>query len=165
MNRRNALCLLAAGLALTACGGGQGRATRAAGTGGAGGPNVLAVARSNGMTRFVRAIDAAGMTGVLSGSGPYTLFAPTDRAFAASSLARLDGEDLQRALAYHVVPGELTDDFLEGVDVNHTTLLGPSLNTDFTGTALRVNGAGVVRSNLPASNGVVYSIDRALTPR
>ncbi len=160
MNRRNALGLLAAGLALAACGGGRDSAPRAAG-----GPNVLAVARSNGMARFVRAVDAAGMTAVLSGPGPYTLFAPTDGAFAASGLGRLDGEALQRALAYHVVPGELTEDFLAGIDVNHTTLLGSSLNTDFTGAALRVNGAGVVRANLPASNGVVYAIDRALTPR
>lgn len=160
MNRRTALGLLAAGLALTACGGGGG-----AGASRPGGPDVLAVARSNGMARFVRAVDAAGMTEVLSGPGPYTLFAPTDRAFAASGLARLSGGDLQRALAYHVVPGQLNDDFLEGIDVNHTTLLGTSLNTDFTGDALRVNGAGVVRANLPASNGVVYSLDRALAPR
>jgi uncharacterized surface protein with fasciclin (FAS1) repeats len=159
MNRRNALGLLAAGLALTACGGGN-RAPSAAG-----GSNVLSVARSNGMTRFVRAVDAAGMTEVLSGPGPYTLFAPTDRAVAASNLGRLDGEDLQRVLAYHIVPGLLTDDFLEGIDVNHTTLLGSSVNTDGTGAALTVNGAGVVRANLPASNGVVYSIDRVLAPR
>ena len=161
MNRRNVIGLLAAGLALAACGG-QGAAPRGAG---GGGPDVLAVARSNGLDRFVRAVDSAGMTEALSGPGPFTAFAPTDRAIAASSLGRLDGEDLQRALAYHVVPGLLSADFLEGVDVNHTTLLGSSLNTDGTGAALRVNGAGVVRADLPASNGVVYAIDRVLTPR
>lgn len=161
MNRRNAIGLLAAGLALVACGG-QGGAPRGAG---GGGPDVLAVARSNGLDRFVRAVESAGMVEALSGPGPFTVFAPTDRAIAASSVGRLDGEDLQRILAYHVVPGLLSADFLEGVDVNHTTLLGSSLNTNGTGSALRVNGAGVVRADLPASNGVVYAIDRVLTPR
>ena len=68
-------------------------------------------------------------------------------------------------IAYHVVPGQLTDDFLDGTDFNHTTLLGSSLNVNGTGGGLRINDAGVVRSNLMASNGVVFAIDRVLTPR
>jgi uncharacterized surface protein with fasciclin (FAS1) repeats len=68
-------------------------------------------------------------------------------------------------MAYHVVPGQLTTDFMEGVDVNHTTLLGTSLNVDGTGPEVRVNGAAVVRGNLIADNGVVFVIDRVLTPR
>ena len=159
MDRRDALVLLMGAPALVACGASGGV------TPGRAGDDVLSVARENGLTRFVRAVDAAGMTEALSGPGPFTLFAPTDQAIAASNLGRLDGDALQRTLAYHVVPGLLSEDFLEGIDVNHTTLLGSSLNTDGSGGALRVNGAGVVRANLPASNGVVYSIDRVLAPR
>ncbi|MBA3323900.1 MAG: fasciclin domain-containing protein [Rhodobacteraceae bacterium] len=160
MNRRTALTLLAAGAALAGCG--QGGGPQSAGPRG---PGVLGVAGANGLGRFVRAADSAGLTEVLAASGPFTLFAPTDRAFAASAAGRLDGEALQRLIAYHVVPGQLTSDFLEGMDVNHTTLLGSSLNVDGTGTGLRVNGAAVVRADLLASNGVVFAIDRVLTPR
>lgn len=160
MNRRTALTLIAAGGTLAACG-------QPVGTGGAGpaGPGVLGVAGANGLDRFVRAANVAGLTDALSGPGPFTLFAPTDRAFAASDAGRLDAEALRRLVAYHVVPGQLPADFLEGVDVNHTTLLGSSLNVDGTGAALRVNGAAVVRADLFASNGVVFAIDRVLTPR
>jgi uncharacterized surface protein with fasciclin (FAS1) repeats len=160
MRRREALTVLAAGL-VAACGGGGGGGTAA---GGGGGRSVLSVARSAGLDRFVRAVDAAGMTELLSASGPYTLFAPTDRAFAASNANRLDGEALQALVAYHVVPGTLTTDFLDGIDINHTTLLGSRLNTDGTGGALRVNDANVVRADLMAGNGVVFAIDRVLTP-
>jgi uncharacterized surface protein with fasciclin (FAS1) repeats len=125
---------------------------------------VLSVARSAGLDRFVRAADAAGMADLLTNSGPYTLFAPTDRAFAASNANRLDGDALQALVAYHVVPGTLTTDFLDGIDINHTTLLGSRINTDGTGGALRVNGANVVRADLMAGNGVVFAIDRVLTP-
>ncbi len=116
-------------------------------------------------TTLVAAVKAAGLVDTLQGPGPFTVFAPTDRAFAASNAGSLDREALQRLVAYHVVPGQLTEDFLEGMDVNHATLLGSSLNVDGSGGELRVNGAGVVRANLAASNGVVYAIDRVLTPR
>ncbi len=158
MNRRHALASLAAALALAACGG-QGGAPRP------GGPGVVGVARSSGLNRFARAVETAGMTEVLSGAGPFTVFAPTDRAFAAANLDALDRDALQRVIAYHVVPGQLTEDFLTGMDVNHTTLLGSSLNVDGSGPGLLVNGASVVRADLAASNGVVHSIDRVLTPR
>jgi len=160
MRRRQALTLLAGAASLAACGGGSGG--QPAGGSGAG---VLAAARANGLGRFARAAEAAGFAEQLAGTGPYTLFAPTDRAFAASSAGRLDGEALQRLVAYHIVPGQLTSAFLVGVDVNHTTLLGSSLNIDGRGEGLRVNGAQVTRADIAAGNGVVFAIDRVLTPR
>jgi uncharacterized surface protein with fasciclin (FAS1) repeats len=156
--RRRTFVLAGAAAVLAACSGGSGQprgATR-------GGADVLAVARGAGMGRFARAAETAGLGETLAGPGPFTLFAPTDRAFTAG---RLGGEDLARLVAYHVVPGELTSEFLTGMNVNHTTLLGVSLNVDGTGGSLRVNGASVTRADLMASNGVVFAIDRTLTPR
>jgi uncharacterized surface protein with fasciclin (FAS1) repeats len=164
MTRRELLRLVGSGAALAAlagCGGG-GATPRARSRGG---PDVIAVAQANGAARFARAIRAAELGELLSGPGPYTLFAPSDRAFAASDAARQGGEALQRTVAYHVVPGLLTSDFMDGADVNHTTLLGTSLNVDGAGGGLRVNGAGVIRRDVEASNGVVFVVDRVLGPR
>lgn len=164
MERRGFLQIIAFGVAgtgLAACGGSGGPSAG----GDASGPGVLSVARSNGMGRFARAAQEADMGEYLSGAGPFTLFAPSDRAFAASSAGRMSGEDLQRLVAYHVVPGTLTSEFLIGMDVNHTTLLNSSLNVDGTGGALTVNGARVLRADLEAANGIVFQIDRVLTPR
>ncbi len=163
MQRRQILILGGAGiaaLALAACGGG-GAPRPAPRSGG----SVLAVARSNGLGRFARAAEATDLGELLAGPGPFTLFAPTDRAFSGSGAARASGEDLRRIVAYHIVPGQLTSDFMEEMDVNHTTLLGSSLNVDGRSTPIRVNGAAVVRADLMAANGVVFAIDRVLTPR
>jgi uncharacterized surface protein with fasciclin (FAS1) repeats len=150
------LILLGGGAALLAgCAGGGGG--QSSGT-------VIDVLRANRLDRFRRAIDAAGLTGTLQGAGPYTLFAPTNRAFAAADLPD-DAETLKAVVSYHIVPGTFTSDFLAGVDVNYTTLRGTSLNVDGTGGALRVNGAAVVTPDLRASNGVVNVIDRVLIPR
>lgn len=148
-----------AALALAACSGDGDKPRQVARDG----TDVLSVARAAGAGRFARAAAEAGLAETLAGPGPYTLFAPTDRAFAAAGRAR--GEELARLVAYHIVPGELTSDFLEGMDVNHTTMLGTSLNIDGTEGALRVNDATVLQADRMASNGVVFVIDRALTPR
>lgn len=132
---------------------------------------VLAVARSNGTATFLRAVEAAGLTDQLSGTGPYTLFAPTDAAFRALPPGRLNAllapsgrEDLRAVVGYHVVPGMVTSSFMDGMDVNHLTAAGGALNIDGTGGGIRVDGAGVVRRDLEADNGVVHVIDRVLTP-
>ncbi len=145
--------------ALVGCSGGS--APRSTSTPG---PTVLAVARANGFTRFVRAAEAAGFAEMLALPGPFTLFVPTDRAFGASSVSNLGPDDLRTLIAYHIVPGLITTDFTSGVEVNHTTLQGASVTID--GTAdLTVNGAVVSQADLIASNGVIFAINRVLTPR
>ena len=119
--------------------------------------------RANGLTRFLRAIEAAGLAETLAGEGPYTVFAPTNRAVAAADLPE-DAERLRAIVAYHIVPGMFTTDFLAGVDVNYTTLAGSSLNVDGT-AGLTVNGAAILTPDLGADNGVVNIIDRVLVPR
>lgn len=159
MQRRALLITGAATVALAACGGGASRAPSGTSRGG---PDVLGVARGAGAGRFARAVEEAGLGETLAGPGPFTLFAPTDRAMAAAG--RLDGEALKRMVAYHIVPGELTTDFLSGMNLNHTSMLGPSVNVDGRGGPLNVEGANVVRADLPASNGIVFTIDRVLSP-
>lgn len=161
ISRRTGLkLLLAAGaLPLAACGGDDGARTSVFAPRG----TVLDAAEAGGARRFVAALDEAGLTATLSGAGPYTLFAPTDRAFAAADVPS-DPAALAKLLSYHVVPGDFTSDFLSGVDINYTTLAGTSLNVDGKG-ALTVNGANVVALDLKAGNGVVHTIDRVLQPR
>jgi len=156
IDRRASLRLLLAGAAagLAGCGG--------VATTGAEAGTVLGVLRANGLTRFLRAIENAGLAGTLAGEGPYTIFAPTNAAVATADLPE-DTEALRRIVAFHIVPGMFTTDFLAGVDVGYTTLDGGRLNVDGIG-GLRVNGARVVTPDLGAGNGVVNVIDRVLQP-
>ena len=156
MQRRTVLTILgiAGGFGLAACGGGAG-GVRAS-------DDVLAVARDNGLGRFLRAVEAADLAATLSTPGPYTVFAPSDRAFASARLPS-DPAALRGLVAYHVVPGMYDAAFLDGLDANYTTAAGRSLNVDGT-AGLRVDGARVIRPDLEASNGVVHVIDRVLTP-
>jgi uncharacterized surface protein with fasciclin (FAS1) repeats len=163
MQRRRLITLAGfglVGLGLAACGGGGD------GPEASGGFGVLSVARGSGAGRFARAFAGTELAETLAGPGPFTLFAPTDRAFADAGATRLSGEALTTFLAYHVVPGDLTTDYMEGFDLNHTTLTGRPLNVDGRSGLIRVGGvAGVTRPDLPAANGVVHVIDQALTPR
>lgn len=157
--RRDGLKLLlaATALPLAACAGGAPSGSGASGS-------VLDVARGNGARSFVRALEQAGLADRLAGPGPYTLFAPTDRALSAAKLPA-DPAALAKVLSYHVVPGDFTAAFLSGVDVNYTTLAGSSLNVDGTGTGLLVNGVPVTTADLLAANGVVHLIGGVLKPR
>jgi uncharacterized surface protein with fasciclin (FAS1) repeats len=156
IDRRASLRLLLGGAAagVAGCGGGT-----TAGTGQSAG-TVLGVLRANGLTRFLAAIEDAGLAETLAGDGPWTIFAPTNRAVAAADLPE-DAERLREIVGYHVVPGMFTTDFLAGVDVNYTTLDGASLNVDGT-AGLRVGGAAILTPDLGADNGVVNVIDRVL---
>lgn len=166
IDRRASLRLLVLGGAaagLAACGGGGGGAPTS-GTGAEAG-SVLGILRANGLTRFLRAIEDAGLAETLAGDGPFTVFAPTNAAMAAANLPE-DTEALRRIVAFHIVPGMFTTDFLSGVDVNYTTLDDARrVNVDGTGAALTVNGATIVTPDLGADNGVVNIVDRVLIPR
>ncbi|HVH02757.1 MAG TPA: fasciclin domain-containing protein [Amaricoccus sp.] len=160
IDRRTSLRLIllgAAGAGLAGCGGGA-----TSGTGEAAG-TVLGTLRANGLTRFLAAIEDAGLAATLAGDGPWTVFAPTNRAMAAADLPE-DTEALRRLVAFHIVPGMFTTDFLAGVDVDYDTLDGRRLNVDGT-AGLRVEGAAIVIPDLGADNGVVNVVDRVLAPR
>lgn len=163
MNRRNFAFVALAGAAWLA---GCTDAGRTGLTGfSAAGPSagVLEVARASGATAFVRAVAAAGLEEELSGSGPYTLFVPSDAAFRAAGLSPTgDGEALRRIIGYHVVPGQVGTSFMRGMQMNHLTSAGETLAIDGRGDAIRVNDARIVRQDIAAGNGVVHVVDRVL---
>lgn len=155
-----ALIVVGAGVSLVGCGGGGGGGA----VPGAAQGTVLDVARRQGLSRFVHAVEAAGLAETLSGPGPFTVFAPNNRGFAAADLPS-GPEALGRVLRYHVVPGMFTSAFLEGVDVNYANLAGSSLEVDGTEPVLRVNGVPVLTPDLVAENGVVHVIGAVLARR
>ena len=125
------------------------------------GPSVLTVARRSGeFTTLLKAVQAAGLAGLIEGDGPFTLFAPTDAAFqdlpeGALEELMADKAKLVALLKYHVVPGRVPASEI---------LATESLQTA-TGQLLPTTNLGVVRADVPARNGIVHVVDKVLLPR
>lgn len=114
---------------------------------------------------LINVLDAAGLTQTLQGDGPFTIFAPTNEAFARLPAGELDAlladrSALARVLSYHVVPGSFTTADITADMTGFTTLTGDELPITQAG----VGDAAVTAVNIPASNGVVFAIDTVLTP-
>ena len=130
---------------------------------------VLAQGERN-LSTLVEAVTAAELVDTLKAEGPYTVFAPTNKAFAAlgqeqvSELLQPENRDqLKSILTYHVVPGELTADRLkDGQQLE--TVEGESLTVSINGGTVKIDDATVVRPDVDASNGVAHVIDGVLTP-
>ena len=110
----------------------------------------------------------AELIGVMKGPGPYTVFAPTDEAFAkvpADVLAGLakDKAKLQEVLKYHVLTSKWTTDDVKLVKQTGTAQ-GKSVTFGATGGALTVNGAKIVKPNIDCTNGMIHVIDAVLLP-
>lgn len=117
---------------------------------------------------LVTAVQAAGLVDTLKGEGPFTVFAPTDEAFAKLPPGVLEGllkdkAKLQAVLTYHVVVGRVM-----AADVvklsSAKTLQGQSLSID-TSEGVKVGTANVVKTDVAASNGVIHVIDSVLIPQ
>lgn len=162
MNRRRFLLLASLLPAVSACALGGGTGFGEFGFGNA--DTVLDVARRNGSGTFGTLAERAGLGERLGGSGPFTIFAPTDAAFRAAGLRRSDEEELRRIIGYHIVPGQIGSSFMEGLEMNHLTASGATLSIDGRGDVIRVNDSRVLRTDLVAGNGVVHIIDRVLRP-
>jgi uncharacterized surface protein with fasciclin (FAS1) repeats len=127
-----------------------------------------AVAAGNFNT-LVAAVQAAGLVDTLKGKGPFTVFAPTDEAFAKIPKAQLDAlladkEALTAVLTYHVVPGKImSSDLLTERMTTAKTVQGESINIDAR-ISVKVNDANVVKADIVASNGVVHVIDSVILP-
>jgi uncharacterized surface protein with fasciclin (FAS1) repeats len=122
---------------------------------------------ADGFTTLVKAVQEAGLVDTLKGEGPFTVFAPTDEAFAKipeADLAALlqDKEKLTKVLTYHVVPGKvMAADVSPGMV---ETVEGQSITID-TADGVKVDGASVIATDIEASNGVIHVIDSVIMPR
>jgi uncharacterized surface protein with fasciclin (FAS1) repeats len=113
------------------------------------------------------ALGAAGLVDTLKGKGPFTVFAPTDEAFAKIPKADLDAllkdkAKLTAVLTYHVVPGTVMAKDVKAGMVK--TVQGGDLTVATTG-GVTVNGAKVIKADVKASNGVIHVIDTVLLPK
>lgn len=135
------------------------------------GNNVVALAAANDSFKtLTAALKAAGLTETLSGEGPYTVFAPTDEAFAALPQDALQDllkpenkEVLVKILTYHVVPGNVQSSALKSGAVK--TVEGGAIDVKVdSALGVTVNDAKVVQPDIQASNGVIHVIDKVILP-
>lgn len=133
-------------------------------------PTIVDIAVNAGSFKtLVQAVQAAGLVETLSGPGPFTVFAPTDEAFAkipAETLQAVlaDKEKLTAILTYHVVPGKLM-----AADVVNSTSLqtvqGQSITVRAEGGSVMVDDARVIQTDIEADNGVIHVIDTVIMPK
>lgn len=116
------------------------------------------------------ALDAAGLVETLKGEGPFTVFAPTDAAFAklpagtVEELLKPENKDkLAAILTYHVVSGEVMASEVVGLD-EAKTVNGKSVDIEVEGNSVKVNDANVTATDIAASNGVIHVIDTVILP-
>ena len=119
---------------------------------------------------LVAAVKAAGLVETLSGKGPFTVFAPTDAAFAklpagtVENLLKPENKDkLVALLTYHVVAGEVLAADVVGLD-NATTVNGAVADITVSGSTVKVDEATVTATDIKASNGVIHVIDTVIMP-
>src|SRR5690242_11132028 len=134
--------------------------------------NIVQVAVEAGsFNTLVAAVKAAGLVETLSGPGPFTVFAPTDAAFAklpSGTVTTLlaDKEQLTGILTYHVVSGKvMAADIIKSNGATPTTVNGLPLDIVVRGGKVYVNGVNVVTADVEASNGVIHIIDAVLMPK
>ena len=165
MNARRAFIAFIAITALSACAEMKDKASAPAKAD----KNIVETAVAAGSFKtLVTAVQAAGLVETLSGKGPFTVFAPTDAAFAklppgtVEALLK-DKAKLTQILTYHVVPGELlAKDLVNGPLV---TVQGQSIMIKKDSMGVMVNDAKVIKADVIASNGVIHVIDTVLMPK
>jgi uncharacterized surface protein with fasciclin (FAS1) repeats len=135
-------------------------------------PDIVAIAASNpDFSTLVTAVKAADLVKTLQGAGPYTVFAPTNEAFAklpkgtVESLLKPENKaKLVAVLTYHVVPGAVMSASLAGKQLNVATVEGQTVHIDGR-NGVKVNKSNVVKADIVASNGVIHVIDSVLIPK
>jgi uncharacterized surface protein with fasciclin (FAS1) repeats len=134
-------------------------------------PTIVEIAAGNpDFSTLVAALQAADLVDALSGAGPFTVFAPTNEAFAQLPEGTLDmlllpenKDKLVAILTYHVVAGEvLAADVVTLTEA--TSLEGDTISISATDGAVKVDDANVIATDIQASNGVIHVIDAVITP-
>ncbi len=133
------------------------------------GADIVDIAAGNeAFSTLVAAVTAAGLIDTLKGDGPFTVFAPTDEAFAALPEGTVEAlladiPTLTAILTYHVVPGAvMSGDLTDGMMAE--TVNGQSI-TIGVGDTVTVDGATVIQADIEASNGVIHVIDAVILPQ
>lgn len=137
----------------------------------AAGKDIVALASgAENFKTLVAAVKAAGLVETLQGEGPFTVFAPTDEAFAklpagtVESLLKPENRDkLAAILKYHVVPGKVMAADVKTMQAK--TAQGQSLSLKVSDTGVTVDNAKVVKTDLIAQNGVIHVIDSVILPK
>ncbi len=129
-----------------------------------------AVAAGNFKT-LVAAVQAAGLVDTLKGQGPFTVFAPTDEAFAKLPAGTVDDllkpenkDKLVAVLTYHVVPGKVMAADLAGKETKAKTVQGSEVTINGT-NGVTVDGAKVIQADIVVDNGVIHVIDAVILPK
>lgn len=136
----------------------------------AAGKDIVAIASGDAQFKtLTKALGSAGLVTTLQGKGPFTVFAPTDAAFAALPKGTVENllkpenkAQLTKILTYHVVPGSVLSTSLKSGDVK--SVEGTSLKVGVNAGKVTVSGANVVKADIKASNGVIHVIDKVLMP-
>ena len=136
-------------------------------------PDIVDLAISGNFNTLVAAVKEAGLVDTLKGPGPFTVFAPTDEAFAKLPAGTVEGllkdvPKLKGILLYHVVPGKLmAEDVVKLKTVK--TVQGEELKIDAVKwhlhKSVKINHANIVKTDIVASNGVCHAIDTVLLPK
>ena len=131
--------------------------------------NIVALSSESAKT-LASAVKAAGLVATLEGTGPFTVFAPTDAAFAAiqkdvDNLLKPENKaKLAKILTYHVVAGKhMAAELKDGAEL--TTVQGEKLKVSVKGNKVMIGEATVTTADVAASNGVVHLIDKVLMPK
>jgi uncharacterized surface protein with fasciclin (FAS1) repeats len=121
---------------------------------------------------LLTAAEAAGLVDTLKSDGPFTVFAPTDEAFAklpegtVEDLLKPENQDqLKALLTYHVVPGKTMSSDLAGKQVEVESVEGSAIPIDATGDNVMVGDATVTQADVEADNGVIHVIDEVIQPQ
>ncbi|KAB8317399.1 fasciclin domain-containing protein [Tolypothrix campylonemoides VB511288] len=122
-------------------------------------------------TTLSKALLAADLTKQMVEQGPYTVFAPTDAAFAALPKGTVDNllkpenkQQLVKLLGYHAIPGQVTSSQLTSGQVKTVEGSPVTLKVNTTTSTVTVNDAKVIQADIPASNGVVHVVDKVILP-
>jgi uncharacterized surface protein with fasciclin (FAS1) repeats len=120
---------------------------------------------------LAKALDAAGLVGTLKGAGPFTVFAPTDEAFAKLPAGTVENllkpenkEQLKRILTYHVVPGKVMARDVVSLKTAKA-VSGDTITVASNAGGVMVDNAKVVKTDIAASNGVIHVIDAVILPK
>lgn len=133
--------------------------------------DIVAVAAGAGsFNTLVAAVQAAGLVETLQGAGPFTVFAPTDEAFAKLPKGTVENllkpenkQKLVAILTYHVVPGKVMAADVKTMKAK--TVNGAELSINVCGAGVTVDNANVIKTDVGASNGVIHVIDTVALPK